>query len=90
MIANGHAAHFDDEGVRIIEKDTHIIAATATVFEDMYLIKAKAFRTKLIGTHGENNNTFLNPYEGNVKMEVGRYVIEAGKQNIHGTVETWH
>ena len=90
MTSNGHAAHFDNDGVTIIEKDTGTIAATATVFEDMYQIDATPMGPRTLGLLQKTTTPSLTANEQKSCKEVGLYMSEGGKQNVHGTVETWH
>ena len=65
MTTNGHAAHFDNLGVTIIEKDIDTIAATGTVFACMYLMEAKPLERSIFGT------LLFNSYEGNAQRKEG-------------------
>ena len=63
---------------------------SATVFDEMYQIKAKPFEPGLFGRVERKVTPPFNPYEGDDKREVGLYALEGGKRNVQGTVETWH
>ena len=79
MTKNGHTVHFENDEVKILEKNTKQMAATPSLHDDMYQIHARPME-----------NHYNDTFKPDKCKEIGLYVSEGGNINLHGTMEVWH